>query len=386
MILLSLSVVGLALSLIPAVLFVLNLAVFRRLALADAADSTAVSVLIPARNEQASIAGAVTSVLASAGVSLEVIVLDDGSTDRTAALVRDIALTDPRLRLEPAPPLPAGWCGKQHACQTLAVLARHDLLVWIDADVRLAPDALSRMAAFMRQHAAVGLLSGFPRQQTATFAERLLIPLIHFILLGFLPLWWMRRSLDPAFGAGCGQLFMARRQCYERAGGHAAIRASLHDGIMLPRAFRKAGTSTDLFDATDLASCRMYRSARETWVGLGKNATEGMAAPRAIVFWTLILLGGQVMPWAVLLLAAIREPRTIPPGNTQAMAICCLAIVLSLGIRLTAGARFRQSALSALLHPLGILGLLAIQWQALFRLLLGRPATWKGRVYAAPGR
>jgi len=85
----------------------------------------------------------------------------------------------------------------------------------------------------------------------------------------------MRRSQHPAYAAGCGQLFLARRSAYEAVGGHAVIRASLHDGITLPRAFRAAGFWTDLCDMTEIATCRMYRSAGEVWRGLAKNATEG---------------------------------------------------------------------------------------------------------------
>src|SRR5690606_21074414 len=143
------------------------------------------------------------------------------------------------VRLAPAPPLPAGWCGKQHACHVLASLARHPLLVFIDADVRLAPDALERIAAFMGERAPgraregrtrtpPSLASGVPRQELGTFSERLLIPLIHFILLGFLPMPVMRRTRWPAMSAGCGQLFIARRDAYFAAGGHASIRATLH--------------------------------------------------------------------------------------------------------------------------------------------------------------
>ena len=173
---------------------------------------------------------------------------------RTAAILRGIE--DDRLRVAQAPPLPPGWSGKQHACHVLAGLARHELLVFVDADVRLAPDAVSRMAGFMQAH-AVGLASGFPRQVTVTWSEQLLLPLIHFMLLGFLPIAAMRRSVSPGLGAGCGQLFVSRREAYLRAGGHRAIRASLHDGIMLPRAFRRVGEMTGLFDAGGIASCRM---------------------------------------------------------------------------------------------------------------------------------
>ena len=358
-------IVALLLAAGPFVLALLNL---RQLATpAPAARPQAVSVLIPARNEAANIGAAVAAVLANGAIALELLVLDDGSTDGTAAILAGIA--DPRLRVISGPALPAGWSGKQHACAVLAQAAQHDLLVFTDADVRLAPDALVRMAGFMERHPTVGLASGFPRQIVRTWSEQLLLPLIHFLLVGFLPIAAMRRSLSTALGAGCGQLFIARRDAYAKAGGHAAIRASLHDGLTLPRAFRRAGQMTDLFDATALASCRMYGSAAELWAGLGKNATEGMARPVALVVWTVILFGGQVLP-LVLMLAA---------PSTPAMA----ALVLGIGLRLVLAGRFRQPDVSAVLHPIGILALLTIQWVALLRRAGGKPSLWRGRAYPA---
>lgn len=330
-------------------------------------------MLIPARDEERSIRGAVEAALASRDVDLEVIVLDDHSRDRTAEIVR--GLGDPRVRLETAPPLPAGWCGKQHACAVLAGLARHPLLLFVDADVRLEPDGAARAAAFLERSGA-GLVSGVPRQETVTFLERLLLPLIHFVLLGFLPMGWMRRFRHaPSFGAGCGQLFLARRADYEKAGGHAAIRASLHDGVTLPRAFRRAGIATDLFDATSIASCRMYRGAGEVWRGLSKNATEGIAAPATIVPFTFLLAAGQVAPPALLLLGLLG---VLPADVLLPAAAGSLAAWLP---RLAAVRRFRQPLDSALLHPVAILVFLALQWTALGRKLLGRPSGWKGRAY-----
>ena len=133
------------------------------------------SVLIPARNEEGSIGAAVASVLAGEGVDLEVIVLDDHSEDRTGEIVRSISERDSRVRIEPAPALPSGWCGKQHACHVLANLARYELLVFMDADVRLAPQALARATAFLTRSGA-DLVSGFPEELTGTFSERLVIP------------------------------------------------------------------------------------------------------------------------------------------------------------------------------------------------------------------
>ncbi len=348
----------------PLLLGLWNLTLYRRPARAE--GRPLVSVLIPARNEEANIADACAAVLASEGVDLELVVLDDASTDQTPTILA--AIDDKRLRLAQAPALPPGWSGKQHACQALGESARHELLVWVDADVRLAPDALSRMAGFMQRN-RVGLASGFPAQVTLTWSEQLLLPLIHFLLLGYLPLAAMQRFGSPALGAGCGQLFIARRDAYLRAGGHAAIRASLHDGLTLPRAFRRAGEMTGLFDAAGFARCRMYANAGQVWEGLCKNATEGMAKPFALPVWTMILGGGQVLP-AVLMLVA-------PSGPAAA------ALLASVGFRLVLAARFRQPWGAALLHPLGVLAVLVVQWASLLRAARGRPATWRGRAYTA---
>ena len=145
----------------------------------------------------------------------------------------------------------------------------------------------------------------------------------------------MRASRDPAFAAGCGQLFLARRARYEQIGGHAAVRTSLHDGLTLPRAFRQAGLSTDLCDATDVASCRMYRSAREVWFGLAKNATEGLASPRLIGPATLFLLGGQVLPLVLLVVAGVTL-------DAVAAVPAALGTILLYYPRVAGISRFRQ--------------------------------------------
>lgn len=358
---------------IPAGLFLANLLVYRPIANRKSRITHSVSVLIPARNEEQNIRATLEAALANAGCEFEIVVLDDHSTDRTAAIVSELARRDDRVRLEAAPALPTGWCGKQHACFVLAKLARHSLLVFIDADVRLAPDALVRMACFM-EHRSAALASGVPRQELGTRSERLLIPLIHFVLLAFLPMHAMRRTRWPSMSAGCGQLFIARRDAYEQCGGHAMLRDSLHDGIKLPRVFRQAGLATDLFDATNLSTCRMYHTNADTWRGLGKNATEGLAAPGAILPMTALLFGGQVLPFALLAFA--------PMLSSSGLALAAVAAGLAYLPRLLAVSLFRQPLGSALLHPLGVLALLAIQWHALVRHLTGRPSVWKGRSYS----
>ncbi len=360
-------------ALIPAALFCFNLLLYRQPPQVSSQPLAPVSVLIPARDEELSIAAAVNSVLSSRGIEFEVIVLDDASTDATAEIVRAIASTDARVRLEQAPPLPAGWNGKQHACYVLASLAQHPTLCFLDADVRVAPLALARMATFLQQSRSA-LVSGFPLQETGTWLEKLLLPLIHFVLLGFLPLAGMRRyRTAPGFAAGCGQFIMARHDAYNVCGGHRPIRTTMHDGLLLPRLFRENGFATDIADITHLATCRMYRSAGQVWRGLTKNATEGLAAPPRIVPFTVLLACGQMLPLALLPFAA----------SAHDQELLLLAVCLAYLPRLLAAIRFHQSWLGALLHPLGVAVLLVLQWNALFRKLAGRKSTWKQRAYDA---
>ena len=362
----------------PAVLFCVNLRRYRAPAplSPDAPPLPAVSVLIPARDEENVIGAAVAAALRSTGIVFEVIVMDDCSTDRTAAIVREAALQDPGVRLEQAPALPSGWNGKQHACWALAHAAKHDLLCFVDADVRLQPQALARMAALLQRRNAA-LVSGFPLQETQTWMEWLLLPLIHFILLGFLPVSRMRKTTDPAFAAGCGQFLLARRDAYFASGGHAAIRSTMHDGLLLPRLFRRSGYRTDLADLTSFATCRMYRNSRQVWQGLAKNATEGIAAPVRILPISLLLVLGQVLPFAFIVWFAFAGA-----PSTAILVYVLVAVAAAWLPRLLATVRFRQSWRGALLHPLGIVLLLAVQWYSLFRKLIGGGVNWKDRVYA----
>jgi cellulose synthase/poly-beta-1,6-N-acetylglucosamine synthase-like glycosyltransferase len=332
-----------------------------------------ISVLIPARNEQDGIEAAIRSVLQSTKANFELIVMDDHSTDRTGDIVRAIQREDRRVRLEAAPELAEGWNGKQHACWHLAQRAQFSRLLFLDADVRLLPDALERLEVEMaiRQ---VALLSGFPRQITITLAEKLMIPLMHFVLLGYLPLKLMRSDGRQELGAGCGQLFLAEREAYFSTGGHAAIRDSRHDGLKLPRSFRNAGFKTDVIDASSLASVRMYAGWSQVFMGLIKNATEGLANRRLIVLFTILLLGASSLP--ILSLA-----HALAYGwPTLATSFLLGATVLSFVPRTLLAARLSQSWLGACLHPLAIIIFLMIQWYAFIRELLGmEEVMWRGR-------
>ena len=386
MLLFILSILALTFSAIPAVLFFSNLRLYRPPPQPPPPRREPISILVPARNEENCIAAAIASILTNQAIDFELLILDDHSEDQTADIVKAFAAKDPRVKLLAAPPLPAGWCGKQHACQVLADHATHDWLLFLDADVRLAPNALARLLAFMQTH-GVDLASGFPWQETGTLLEKLIIPIIHFLLLGFLPLGRMRANPTiPAYAAGCGQLFIAKRASYRQMGGHATIKSSLHDGIKLPRAFRAAGLKTDLFDATTVALCRMYTSGPDLWRGFSKNATEGLASSLAsLIIWTLLLGAGQLLPVALYVWVSYTPMNEwefrAPVQASLTILFSFAALVFSYLPRLAAVGRFRLSLLGALLHPLGITLVLLLQWTAWVRSKLGWKPGWKGREY-----
>ncbi|MBP1804904.1 glycosyltransferase family 2 protein [Rubellimicrobium aerolatum] len=329
-----------------------------------------VSVLIPARDEEANIRPLLETVLASKDVELEVVVLDDDSSDGTAEAVRRFAAADSRVRLVRGAPLPPGWIGKSHACCQLSLAARHSLLVYVDADVRLHPEALARLAAFVEQE-RLGLASGFPRQITGTLGEKVAIPQIFVVLLGYLPLGLARRQpTDPRFAAACGQVLAVTRPAYDAAGGHSGIRRSIHDGLSLARAVRRAGFATDLCDLTGLASCRMYRTWSALWAGFSKNAREGMATRTALPLWTLLLGGGHLLPLLLL-----------PWADGLASRAALAAAVLAWAAAAATALRMRASWVSVVLHPVGVAVTLAIQWSALLRGRRRSPAVWRGRSY-----
>lgn len=346
----------------PATMAVANLMLLRP-AQGRPKDGTLVSVLVPARNEEANIATCVEAALASRGVAVEVVVMDDGSTDRTAEIVRALAARDSRVRLETCPPLPPGWTGKVHACARLAEAAKGTHLLFIDADVRLAPDA----AAAMSGHAArtgSAMVTGVPRQRIGSLGEAVTVPMINFLLFCYLPGGGRAFTRRPEMAAACGQLMLVERTAYEATGGHTAIRGVLHDALQLARRMRAAGHATEVVEGAPLATCRMYDGFVQSWRGFIKNAREGMATPVGLPIWTAMLAGAFLWPFALL-------------PNSWAI----LAIAIGYALRAAVTLRTREAWWTILLHPLAVFVALAIQWTALVRGLMGKKEAWRGRAY-----
>jgi hypothetical protein len=354
--------IALLLATFPATMGVINLFLVRP-PRGTPAPGTKVSILVPARNEERNIAACLDAALASRGVEIEVVVMDDGSTDMTRTIVRAAAARDPRVRLEQAPPLPAGWTGKVHACAKLAEAARGTHLLFIDADVRLEPDAAAAMAGHSARTGAA-MVTGSPRQLIGSLGEAVTVPMINFLLYCYLPGGGRAFTQRAELAAAVGQLLLVERGAYEVAGGHEAVKHVLHDGLALARRMRAQGLATEVVEGAGLATCRMYANFPQCWAGFIKNAREGMATPTGLPVWTVMLAGAHLWPFFFL------------PGK-----VALLTIALVLALRAAVTLRVREPWWTIPLHPAAVAVALAIQWTALTRGLLGKSEGWKGRAY-----
>ena len=233
-------------------------------------DWPRISVLVPARNEAANIERCLRTLLVQAYPNAEFLVLDDESTDETAAIVATLAARDPRLRLLHGGSLPTGWLGKCNACAQLAEAATGDYLLFTDADTVHGLTSLASALAAAEQR-FLGLVSVLPRQTARTGAERLMLPLLPLNILALLPVGLVRRRPEPSLSAGIGQFLFFRRDAYRAAGGHTAVHDQVLDDVMLARRVKAAGWRMDLLDGGTAVRCRMYDSFGAIWRGFSKN-------------------------------------------------------------------------------------------------------------------
>jgi chlorobactene glucosyltransferase len=346
------------------------------------ADAPVVSVVIPARNEAHNIRRCVESALASAYPSLEVIVVDDHSTDDTGAIARELAARDVRLRVVTPPDLPPDWFGKQWACATGAAAARGSVLGFFDADTWQAPDLVPRVVSAMRSRAS-DLLTVAGDQELGSFWERVLQPQVFAIMFArYGGTEVINESRRAEHKIANGQCMFFTREAYDAMGGHASVRHKVAEDLALAQHFFSAGRRVTMVLGLEQLRTRMYTSLRELVHGWGKNIYAGGrdSLPRG-AFWRAIYpvllvlpaLSGLVPP--VLLVLALF-------GVLGKGVLVWSAIVTAINLVwwTIVYAMIGVSPLYALLHPLGAAVLLYISLYALVR---GERVRWKGREYRA---
>lgn len=352
-----------------------NLIGMRRLGGLPPADETPfVSVLIPARDEQANIEACVRSLLAQTYAAFELLVLDDASTDGTAEALARLAAESPRLRVLHGAPLPEGWLGKNWACHQLAQAARGDFLLFLDADTRADPRFLGDVAA-LACRTRLDYFSGVPRQDAPTLAERLVVPMLPWIAHSLTPVPLIRRLPLAFLAPAVGQCMFFRRAAYEKIGGHAAVRAVIVEDFALARRAKRFGLRWDLVDASPRLTTRMYRSLAQAWDGFSKSLFGAFDhnLPVFAFVWAWMLLAFW-QPWLGLALSLLGHPS---PGFSPLLAWA--ALLLQSALWAVAALRFRSSLLQVPLSPLTIAFFSAAAARSAWRYYRRHPLTWKGR-------
>lgn len=277
-----------------------------------------IAVLIPMRNEEINVAECVASLKAQVGVpKAHFYILDDGSTDRTRAIAEKATQGDARFTILSGKPLPAGWLGKPWALSQLEGASNEEIVITVDADVRLAPHALAS-AATLLVTSGLDFISPYPRQITESWIERLVQPLVHWTWVASLPLKLAARSHRPSMAVANGQLFLVKRAALTDVGGFAAISGEVLDDVMLARALMRHGFAGTAAEGASIASTRMYSSFEQIRQGYGKSlwkAFGGKAGPYfaiALIFFTSIYpflhiteLYGAILSFYIVLTRAV---------------------------------------------------------------------------------
>jgi glycosyltransferase involved in cell wall biosynthesis len=259
-----------------------------------------VSIIIPARNEEANLAACLESLTAQTGVAFEIIVIDDDSTDRTREIAQSFASRFPEVRVISPDPRPDSWTGKNNAIVAGAKLARAPWLLFTDADTVHLPGSLARALAEAKKENA-DLLSYSPEQVVGTFAERAVMPVIFAELAAHYPPEKVRDQQSKTAVAN-GQYILVRREAYDAIGGHAAVATEILEDVALARRFRNAGYRLLFRYAGDAVRTRMYRNWSQLREGWTKNLALLFPKSRSLALQSLFL---WVAAWSTLAFALV---------------------------------------------------------------------------------
>lgn len=344
-------------------------------------DLPLVSVIVPARNEEARIAGCLEAVLGQDYPRFEVVVVDDRSEDRTAALVEEIAGRDGRVRLVRGKPLPPGWAGKCHAIHQGVEAAAGSWLLMLDTDTYLKPGCLTAAIsdAIGRQADLYTLIF---EAQCQSFWEKVVQPLFFQFIIMALPL---HKINDPRFkeAAAPGPFLLFRRSAYEAIGGHAGMKDEVVEDLKLAQRIKEQGYRLSVVNAVPLVVSRRRIGLKEIWhgwsrvfyTGLNKNPLKGLLALAAMGVFLLL-------PWLVpfYALGEILLGHS-GPGMTALLFLGILHCLVFLAIRKELYLFYRLDKDWALLQPLAVLMAMAILANSMLRETSGRTVVWRGRRY-----
>ena len=343
---------------IPSVLLIISIAnsfSLRRPARSSKIFPGSVAVLLPVRNEAENIAELIACLENQIGIAtLSFHFLDDNSSDSTYALISEKIKGDPRFRLSSGKPLKDGWLGKPFALQQGLDLTASEIVVIIDADVRLKVNALVSAIDVMKSR-ELSFVSAYPKQIALSWSERLIQPLLQWSWMSTLPLAIAERSTNPAFAVANGQFFIAERAALKDVNGFHCVKSEIIDDIAIARALLRQGHKGSAIDGSTIASCRMYKSWPELREGYGKSLRVAFGGPGGSIAAAIFFLAVGILP----------------------LAMGVLGYVLVVSSRLVSALATRARVIDALLQPLSILLLIYLLGRSW--VMRGR-TQWKGRL------
>jgi chlorobactene glucosyltransferase len=336
-----------------------------------------VSVLIPARNEEDNIGACLRTLQEQDYPAFEILVLDDGSTDRTAAIVREMAAADSGIKLIKGEPRPDGWAGKAHACSQLAKQANGSWFLFVDADTRHKPNMISSVLSTAIENKPA-LLTGFPLQIADSFAGKIAIPTFYFIIMAWLPMWWLHKSKKPKPTLTFGQFLLFTREDYWKIGGHEAVKSRILEDVWIGAEVYRKGGRVLAVDLSRVVSCHMYANTAQMWKGFSKSIY-------AISSFMLIVLGG--IAYFLFLYPFYTAVHHLFEGPTPLIWwwLIIFQLVAIIFKRLLVNNHFKESIYTTLFHPLGLGFFVFEVVYVIYRRYAGLGISWKDRFYKAGG-
>jgi len=353
----------------------LNIAYLRR------ATSTArvrrgplVSVIVPARDEERSIARCLESLLAQEYRDYEIIAVDDDSSDATPQIMSALAEDNPRLKVVSAGALPEGWLGKPHALAAGVAASRGDILILTDADTVHSPQSISWAVTNLDDHGA-DMLSGYLEQQYGGLGEAIVVPSMYAAMM-LVPLYLLGRSKNPGLAFAIGQFVAYRREALEGVGGIESIRGELVDDMAMAKRLKRFGYRGVFLDARQAATCRLYTGYQSAFAGITRSVYSAVGGnPVSVLVVSALVVGAIVAPAGLTLAAASDLQLPALPMAVAAGLFAALWGVVSWD---------RDAPFSAfVLYPLVFLNLVLMLAVSMLRTGFGEGVVWKGRMVRA---
>jgi cellulose synthase/poly-beta-1,6-N-acetylglucosamine synthase-like glycosyltransferase len=348
----------------------------------DAPKAPKVSILVPAKDEAANLEDCLRSLLAQDYPNLEVLVVDDRSTDDTAAIAQRVAERDGRVRVLRVRNLPPGWTGKTHALHVGQYKASGDWLLFVDADATLHPNCVSVAVRDAADNDA-GLLSLLPRMEMRSFWERVFQPLAATMLMVFCPIPWANDRAREGGGFANGQFLLFRRTAYDAIGGHRAVRDKFVEDVNLGRLVKQNRLGLRVAAAPEVLGVRMYASLAQIMKGWSRifyaaaDANRAKIAALGTVFFLLSVLPYLVIPTCLTIAAA-----GAAGAFTWTLLACAVTHDLIQGFAFALVYRAGGTPLRLLAWRWLASGLLLVVLVRTFRLCKTHQVVWRGTTYA----